>query len=84
MNRIPVKIESRKILADIITPVSIYLKVRDMGYSQIYSIVPLDHIMSITTGEVIEDTEVLIKMNKKESTSFVCHEAVEKLLFLEE
>lgn len=30
MNRIPVKIESRKILADIITPVSIYLKVRDI------------------------------------------------------
>ena len=30
MNRIPVRIETRKILADIITPVSIYLKVRDI------------------------------------------------------
>jgi len=30
MKKIPVKVESRKILADIITPVSIYLKVRDI------------------------------------------------------
>ena len=30
MERIPVRIESKKILADIITPVSIYLKVRDI------------------------------------------------------
>ncbi|MEN8158218.1 MAG: anthranilate synthase component I family protein [Bacteroidota bacterium] len=30
MKKIPVRIESRKILADIITPVSIYLKVRDI------------------------------------------------------
>ncbi len=30
MNKIPVRVESRKILADIITPVSIYLKVRDI------------------------------------------------------
>ncbi len=30
MKRVPVKIRKRKILADIITPVSIYLKVRDM------------------------------------------------------
>jgi anthranilate synthase component 1 len=30
MKRVPVKIEKRKILADIITPVSIYLKIRDI------------------------------------------------------
>ncbi|HER09736.1 MAG TPA: anthranilate synthase component I family protein [Bacteroides sp.] len=30
MEKIPVQIESRKILADIITPVSIYLKIRDI------------------------------------------------------
>jgi anthranilate synthase component 1 len=30
MNKVPVKVEQRKILADIITPVSIYLKVRDI------------------------------------------------------
>ncbi len=30
MNKIAVRVESRKILADIITPVSIYLKVRDI------------------------------------------------------
>ena len=30
MDKIPVRIESRKILADIITPVSIYLKIRDI------------------------------------------------------
>ncbi|MGW8315535.1 MAG: anthranilate synthase component I family protein, partial [Bacteroidales bacterium] len=30
MKRVPVRIEQRKILADIITPVSIYMKVRDI------------------------------------------------------
>ena len=30
MKKVPVRIEQRKILADIITPVSIYLKVRDI------------------------------------------------------
>ena len=30
MKKVPVRIERRKILADIITPVSIYLKVRDI------------------------------------------------------
>ena len=64
MKKVPVRIEKRKILADIITPISIYLKIRDIypnslllessdyhGHENSYSFICLDPVATFQVDQ---------------------------------